>query len=139
MPHSMADLPSGIDSCLSFLLCGKRQGKGHCLQAKLLEGLAGQREANRQLQQARQAFDAERAQLELYIQRAKQEGAVRIQTLEETVRKLGNRSDLHQVRLCFADLVSTCKTTSSHCVRNATDVHSSQLLLSVHACRLQGT
>ena len=65
-----------------------------------MEGLAGQREANRQLQEARQAFDAERAQLELYIQRAKQEGAVRIQTLEETVRKLGNRSDLHQVLPC---------------------------------------
>lgn len=72
------------------------------MQAKLLEGLAGQREANRQLQEARQAFDAERGQMELYVQRARHEGAARIQALEETVRKLGNRSDLHQVLLCYA-------------------------------------
>ena len=78
------------------------QLKRHHVQAKLLEGLAGEREANRLLQEARYAFDAERAQLELHIQRARQEGAVRIQTLEDTVRKLGSRSDLHQVRHVMA-------------------------------------
>lgn len=68
------------------------------MQAKLLEAVASQREAGRQLQQAQQAFDAERAHLEQQVRRSKEEGSMRIQTLEDTIRKLGNRSDLHQVR-----------------------------------------
>ena len=67
------------------------------MQAKLLEAVASQREAGRQLQQAQQAFDAERAHLEQQVRMGKEGGSVRIQTLEETIRKLGNRSDLHQV------------------------------------------
>lgn len=67
------------------------------MQAKLLEAVASQREAGRQLQQAQQAFDGERAHLEQQVRRSKGEGAVRIQTLEDTIKKLGNRSDLHQV------------------------------------------
>lgn len=68
------------------------------MQAKLLEAVASQREAGRQVQQAQQGFDAERAYLEQQVRRSKEEGSVRIQTLEDTIRKLGNRSDLHQVR-----------------------------------------
>lgn len=68
------------------------------VQAKLLEAVASQRETGRQLQQAQQAFDAERAHLEQQVRRSKEEGSVRVQTLEDTIRKLGNRSDLHQVR-----------------------------------------
>lgn len=67
------------------------------MQAKLLEAVAGQREATRQLQEAQQTSDSERAHLEQLVRRSKEEGSVRIQTLEETIRKLGNRSDLHQV------------------------------------------
>lgn len=59
--------------------------------------MASQREAGRQLQQAQQAFDGERAHLEQQVRRSIEEGSVRIQTLEDTIRKLGNRSDLHQV------------------------------------------
>ena len=66
-------------------------------QAKMLEAVANQRQAARQLQEAQQAFDGERAHLEQQVRRGKEEGSVRIQTLEDTVRKLGNRSDLHQV------------------------------------------
>ena len=69
------------------------------VQAKLLEAVAGQREAARQLQAAQEAFDGERAHLEQQVRRSKEEGSVRIQTLEDTIRKLGNRSDLHQVQL----------------------------------------
>jgi len=69
------------------------------VQAKLLEAVASQREAGRQLQAAREAFDGERAHLEQQVRRSKEEGSVRIQTLEETIRKLSNRSDLHQVQL----------------------------------------
>ena len=80
---------------------GKRAGcrvDAHSgMQAKVLEAAAGQREAARQLQEARQASDSERAHLEQLVRRSKEEGAVRIQTLEDTIRKLGNRSDLHQV------------------------------------------
>lgn len=67
------------------------------MQAKLLEAVAGQGEATRKLQEAQQASDSERAHLEQLVRRSKEEGTVRIQTLEETIRKLGNRSDLHQV------------------------------------------
>lgn len=67
------------------------------VQAKLLEAVAGQREAARQLEASQQASDSERAHLEQLVRRSKEEGTVRIQTLEETIRKLGNRSDLHQV------------------------------------------
>ena len=63
----------------------------------MLEAVASQRQAGKQLQEAQQAFDGERAHLEQQVRRSKEEGAVRIQTLEDTVRKLGNRSDLHQV------------------------------------------
>ncbi|DBA92530.1 TPA: hypothetical protein ACH3X1_002761 [Trebouxia sp. C0004] len=66
------------------------------MQAKLLEAVASQREAARQLQAAQEAFDGERAHLEQQVRRSKEEGSVRIQTLEDTIRKLGNRSDLHQ-------------------------------------------
>ena len=59
--------------------------------------MASQREAGRQLQQAQQAFDGERAHLQQQVRRSKEEGSVRIQALEDTIRKLGNRSDLHQV------------------------------------------
>ena len=69
------------------------------VQAKLLEAVASQREAARQMQAAQEAFDGERAHLEQQVRRSKEEGSVRIQTLEDTIRKLGNRSDLHQVRL----------------------------------------
>ncbi|KAL0020086.1 hypothetical protein WJX79_009298 [Trebouxia sp. C0005] len=66
------------------------------MQAKLLEAVARQREAARQLQAAHEACDGERAHLEQQVRRGKEEGSVRIQTLEDTIRKLGNRSDLHQ-------------------------------------------
>ena len=62
-----------------------------------MEAVGNQREAARQLQQAQQAFDGERAHLEQQVRMSKEEGSVRIQTLEDTIRKLGNRSDLHQV------------------------------------------
>ena len=67
------------------------------VQAKLLEAVASQREAARQLHAAQEAFDGERAHLEQQVRRSKEEGSVRIHTLEDTIRKLGNRSDLHQV------------------------------------------
>ncbi|DBB14510.1 TPA: hypothetical protein ACH3X3_004792 [Trebouxia sp. C0006] len=66
------------------------------MQAKLLEAVASQREAARQLHAAQEAFDGERAHLEQQVRRSKEEGSVRIHTLEDTIRKLGNRSDLHQ-------------------------------------------
>ena len=69
------------------------------MQARLLAAAASQREADRQLQEARQAFDGERAHLEQQVRRSKEEGSVRIHTLEDTIRKLGNRSDLHQVHV----------------------------------------
>ena len=68
-------------------------------QAKMLEAVTSQRQAAKQLHEAQQAFDGERAHLEQQVRRSKEEGSVRIQTLEDTVRKLGNRSDLHQVRI----------------------------------------
>ena len=77
--------------------CFSNQTVSAVLQAKLLEAVASQREAARQLQDAHQAFDGERAQLEQQVRRSAAEGSARIQTLEETIRKLGNRSDLHQV------------------------------------------
>lgn len=68
------------------------------VQAKLLEAVASQRETARQLQEAGQAFDSERARLEQQVRSSREEGSVRIHTLEDTIRKLGNRSDLHQVQ-----------------------------------------
>ena len=70
---------------------------GHALQAKLLEADAARREALKQLQDARSAADGERAQYEQQVRRAREEGSARITALEEVVKKLSNRSDLHEV------------------------------------------
>ena len=88
------------------------------MQAKLLEAVARQREAGRQLQQAQQGFDAERSHLEQQVRRSKEEGSVRIQTLEDTIRKLGNRSDLHQVQSLsqFRPTLGCLLLHCSHCV-----------------------
>ena len=78
------------------------------MQAKLLEAVASQRETARQLQEACQAFDSERARLEQQVRSSREEGSVRIHTLEDTIRKLGNRSDLHQVHCLAAVPDHTC-------------------------------
>ena len=70
---------------------------GHALQAKLLEADAARREALKQLQDARSTADSERAQYEQQVRRAREEGSARITALEEVVKKLSNRSDLHEV------------------------------------------
>eukprot|EP00891_Asterochloris_glomerata_P000304 jgi/Astpho2/304/Aster-02189 len=66
------------------------------MQAKLLEADAARREALKQLQDARSAADGERAQYEQQVRRAREEGSARITALEEVVKKLSNRSDLHE-------------------------------------------
>ncbi|KAL3148684.1 hypothetical protein ABBQ38_014099 [Trebouxia sp. C0009 RCD-2024] len=88
------------------------------MQAKLLEAVAGQREATRQLQEAQQTSDSERAHLEQLVRRSKEEGSVRIQTLEETIRKLGNRSDLHQELARLAGEASFLRRTEARLKSN---------------------
>ena len=65
----------------------------------MLEADAARREALKQLQDARSATDGERAQYEQQVRRAREEGSARITALEEVVKKLSNRSDLHEVGL----------------------------------------
>jgi hypothetical protein len=68
-----------------------------CAQAKLLEAQRAAREAEQRACDAREALTSERAQLEQAVRCAREDGAVKLQALEEAVRKLGSRSDLHQV------------------------------------------
>ncbi len=111
------------------------------MQAKLLEAVAGQRDAARQLQEAQQEFDGERAHLEQQVRRSKEEGSVRIHTLEDTIRKLGNRSELHQVQAALRSLpghqsnnVGTCIVTRWRRLQQSTVCILRPCRFSVHPC-----
>ena len=83
------------------------------MQAKLLEADAARREALKQLQDMRSAADGERAQYEQQVRRAREEGSARITALEEVVKKLSNRSDLHEVGLGGLDWEHRSGTVTS--------------------------
>ncbi|GMH42030.1 hypothetical protein BSKO_09949 [Bryopsis sp. KO-2023] len=65
------------------------------LQTKLLESESHRRESEKMLEDVKQEASDEKAELQAQITRGKEDGAVRIQSLEETVKKMGSRSDLH--------------------------------------------
>lgn len=82
------------------------------LRGRVLESERVRREAERSLEEAVRELEQERMRLEQAVRRAREDGSVRLAALEDSVRSLASRSNMHEVHFppsaCLADvLVST--------------------------------
>lgn len=86
-----------------------------CRQTKMLEMERERAEAQRLLAEAHEMADTERAALEQQVRRAREDGSLRIQCLEETVKSLSARGELQQViffRRSYDEIASFSMTAS---------------------------
>lgn len=68
------------------------------LRQRVLEAERVTREAERSREEAMRELELERMRLEQAVRRAREDGSVRLAALEDSVRSLASRSDLHKVQ-----------------------------------------
>lgn len=87
------------------------------MHGRLLGAMDAKRKLEAEVSDLQHALDFEKERAELRVKAAREDGSARIQGLEEAVRVLGGRSDLHREArpsrfrtLPFRSLVPTCRT-----------------------------